>query len=241
MAEYVAVTLAREIEVRVVSQIDHGFLVGGGGVFDLQRVCIRPGIRDGDFQISGKAFFAVFAEVGKLKQLAVFLGKSFGCPYRFVEALDAAVQAVLAVVFRKRVGLAVQHKLRMADAVSVAANQRAEITFVIHVPVDSIVTEDHVGELAAAVRNLERDDCPAIVRDGDFRSVLIREHKKIGRLAIRSFPKGFFSCRTRLRFCASRRQSGHKQRSRKNCNRHQTLHSSPPYASLSGCSTESRQ
>src|SRR2546430_7060446 len=128
MAENIAGALAAEIEIRVVGEIDNGFFVGGRGISDPQCVRIRQGVDHTHFQISGEAFLAVLAEVGKFQRLAVFGGNNFGGPHGLVETLDASVQTVLTIVLRERVRFAVERELRVPDAVSVAADERAEKT-----------------------------------------------------------------------------------------------------------------
>src|SRR5260370_236966 len=91
---------------------------------------MRESVDDADFQIGGETFVGILAEVGKLDGLAILGGKNFGGPQRFVETFDAAVESVVTVVLGKRVGFAVEHELRMADAVSLAANERSEIALV---------------------------------------------------------------------------------------------------------------
>ena len=111
VGENVAVTLAGEIEVGVIGEIDDGFFVGGGGIIDVQSVGVRPRVGDGDFQVAGKTFLAVFAEVGKFERLATLCGNGFGGPQHFIETLDAAMESVLAIVFWERVGFAVQARI----------------------------------------------------------------------------------------------------------------------------------
>src|SRR6266851_3437033 len=187
--------------------------------------------------MSGEAFLAILAEVGKFERLAVFGGKNFGGPQCFIKTLDAAVESVLTVVLGEGVGFAVEHELRMRYTVSVAANERAEVALVVHVAVGGVITEDDVGELAVAVRHLEGDDGSAIVGDAGFRAALIREHIKIDCLAAGSFAEGFFRGGTGLRCCANGRQSGHKQRSREDCEQQNSFHAKPPPERLSKCST----
>ena len=189
VAENIAGALAGEIEIRVVGEIDDGFLVAGRGISDPQCVRIRQGVDHTHFQISGEAFLAVLAEVGKFQRLAVFGRNNFSGPDGLVEALDAAVQTVFTVVLRERVGFAVERELGVPDAVSVAAHERAEKTLVIHVAVGVVVTENHVRQLAVAIRHLEGDDRSAIVGDGGFRAAFSGQHIKIEGLAVRSFPE----------------------------------------------------
>ena len=105
----------------------------------------------------------------------------------------------------------------MRDAVSVASNERAKIALVIHVAVDGFVTEDHIRQLATAVRHLQRDHRATVVSDGNFSAAYVGQHIKIDRLAVRSLPEGFLDCGTEPRCCTNRPQSGHKQRSREDC------------------------
>ena len=84
-------------------------------------------------------------------------------PDYLVEALDAAVQMVRAVVGRERVRLAVERELALRDPVAVAADDRAEVrASVVDVVVERVEAEDDVVELAAAVRHAQRDDDRAV-------------------------------------------------------------------------------
>ena len=84
------------------------------------------------------------------------------------------MQAVLTVVLREGVRFAVERELGVPDAVSVAADERAEKTLVIHITIGGVVTENHVRKLAVAVRHLQGDDRSAIVGNRDFRAAFIR-------------------------------------------------------------------
>src|SRR5260370_39022079 len=177
---------------------------------------MRESVDDADFQIGGKTFVAVLAEVGKLEGLAILGGKNFGGPQRFVETFDAAVESVVIVVLGKRVGFAVEDELSMADAVSVAANERSEIALVGSIAAGVVVAEEDIGELAVAVRHFQRDDRAAIVGDGGFRAAFRGKHIKIDRPAVGSFAERYFHGGTELWRCAEGRESGHKQGSQQN-------------------------
>jgi len=109
-----------------------------------------------------------------------------------LKPLIAAVQAVSPLFFASGVGFAVECELRVPDAVSVAANERAEKTLVIHVAVGVVVTENHIREFAIAIRHFQRDDRSAIVRDTGFRAAFSGQHIKIDGLAVGVFPNDFF-------------------------------------------------
>src|SRR2546429_527392 len=119
----------------MVGQVDDGGLVGGRRIIDFQFIRIRQRINHPHVQIPGEPLFPVLAQISQLKRLAVFGGNFFCRPNGFVEALGSAVKRVFAIIFRKRVRLAVQRELRVPDAVSIAADERAEITLVVHVAV----------------------------------------------------------------------------------------------------------
>ena len=88
VAEDIAFTRAREVEIGMVGQVDDRVLVGCGGVVDLELVIVGPGVHHGAGQVAGIAFLAVLAQVRELEALArTFLR----FPYDFVEAAQPAV------------------------------------------------------------------------------------------------------------------------------------------------------
>ena len=119
--------LAREVEVGVVGQVHHGRLVGGGRVVHLQPVAIVERVDDGHRQPAGEPALAVRAHARELHADARARPHRFTRPHVLVEALEAAVQRVRPVVGVERVGDAVEREPRAADAVAVAADDRAEV------------------------------------------------------------------------------------------------------------------
>ena len=59
-----AATLAVEVEIGVVGQVEHGGLIGGGVVADPKPVAVER-IGDRNLQVAGIAFFTVFGKIGQ--------------------------------------------------------------------------------------------------------------------------------------------------------------------------------
>src|SRR6266699_4013712 len=157
------------------------------------------------------------------------------------ESAAGTLNSVLTVLFCERARCAVEGELSGPDAISVAPDDCAKIALIIYVAVERIVAEDHIGELAVAVRHFQRHHGSAIVGNGGLHAVLVRKHVEINRLAVGSFPErplfrgtGFW-CRTK------RRQCGHEHGSRERTQHYQPFHSNLPPANLTCCNTRRPQ
>ena len=75
---------------------------------------------------------------------------------------------VAAVVAEKPVRFPVDDEPALFDAVAETADQRAEITAVVFVPGDIVVTEDDVDEVSVFIGDLERLDDAAEIEDDRF-------------------------------------------------------------------------
>ena len=116
--------------------------------------------------------------------MSILRGNLFGRPHCFVEALDPTVKCVLTIILRQRVRFAVKSELRVADTISVPADEGPKIAFVAHIAVHRIKAENDVPELVAAIRHLQRNNHTAVRADGRFDPVLVGQHIKVHRLAI---------------------------------------------------------
>ena len=94
VAEDVFATVAVQVEISVVGQIDGGVLVALGGVGDHQGI-LHHAVYDADGQRAGIALLAVKRHVGQSKGGVV---RPIHRPDLAVEALGAAVEMVAAVV-----------------------------------------------------------------------------------------------------------------------------------------------
>src|SRR5690606_13867561 len=116
-----------------VSQVEDGRRVGVGLVFDPQSVLVCPGVAYLYGQSAGIAFFAVFADVGERQARPVFAVEGNSGPDARVEAAQAAVQRILAVIDGKGVGLSIEREAAFGDAAAVASDERADVSRLVHI------------------------------------------------------------------------------------------------------------
>ena len=110
------------------------------------------GVDDGDYALTGEALIAVGGHEGEGDGGAVG-GDVVDVPPPAVEALDAAVEAVRAVVRGERVFASAEGESRARDAVRDATNHRAEVRSVsgVAVRLEVVVPEHDVRDDAVAV------------------------------------------------------------------------------------------
>ena len=96
---------------------------------------------------------------------------------REVEADDAAVEVVGAVVGGQFYGVALEDEGSFGDAVAVTADERAEVGIAIGILRRRIIAQDDVGEFAAPVGGLEADDLAAEVGDHRGEAVGVGERE----------------------------------------------------------------
>ena len=89
MAENIAFARSFQIEIGMIGQVQHGWLVGDGKVVEAQVVVIGERVGNGCREIAGIAFFAILALIGQFERAT---GQFARGPDAFVEAPDAAVQ-----------------------------------------------------------------------------------------------------------------------------------------------------
>ena len=158
----------------MVGQVADGVRVGFGLVIQHQDVVVGQGVGNGDGQIAGVAFLAVGADIGELQAAAA----GFCGPDLFVKAAFAAVKVIPLVVSEKFILLAVQGEFRAADAVAVAADERAQVFVALFIIRQRIVAQHHVDEFPIPVGDHEKLHgaavsenprlCGAVVQDVPF-------------------------------------------------------------------------
>ena len=122
MITYVALRTIK-VEVSVVGQIDRAGLVHRGAILNHQLIVfgqriVRPGSR-----FTREALIAIRRGEG-VHHFRFIL--TFNQPAAFIKALWPAMQLILALAWRERNGLTVQHKGRFCDSVGVTANAGAQ-------------------------------------------------------------------------------------------------------------------
>src|ERR1035441_6062997 len=95
-----------------------------------------------------------------------------------------------AVVRRQRAGFAFEREFGAADAVAIAADERAEVRSGLEIAVQIIVAEHDVAEFAVLVRHFERLDNAAISHDARLHSLGVAQGVNLDRRAVRHFAEG---------------------------------------------------
>lgn len=140
-----------EVKVAVVGQVHHGGLIGGCAVLNFEGVVVCEGVGDLSCECAGVTFVAIGTGVGEVNTLSSFGG--FGVPDHLVEAVQPAVKVVGAVVGGECVGLAIEFKLTVSNAVAVSANNSTEVGGGAFISVERVVSQHNVGYLAVAIGN----------------------------------------------------------------------------------------
>src|ERR1700688_1834548 len=110
MPEYVAFPLARQIEIGMVGQVEDGIFIGGRRILDAQSAPTQ-GVAHGRGERAGKTFLAILAYIGEFDSIRYLLGR----PDLFVEAAEAAVKSIVAIVFGNGIRLPIKVETAMRD------------------------------------------------------------------------------------------------------------------------------
>ena len=101
-----------------------------------------------------------------------------------IEALDAAVEGVRAIVLWNMKGGAIQHELASGDSIGETTDRGAEICFVLLVPTHIVVCKHDVGDFAVAVWNLEGVESGTVADDDCFHTLVVGEDIAVDRYAV---------------------------------------------------------
>ena len=181
---------ARQVEVGVVGQVDRGRLIGGGLVAEGQGAVIVQGIGDLDPQIPREALLTVGGDIGQGQNGSIGGGGGFGAPDHVGVAPLAAVKAGRAVIGKEGVGLAVQLKGRVCDAVGHTTHQGPQIPVGLLVVGHGIVTHTHVGDPAVFIGGLDADDGTAEIGDLHGHILIVDKGIECGGLAVGKLAPG---------------------------------------------------
>lgn len=158
------VAVAGQVEVGVVGEVNRGHPVADGRVGDLQLAFGEEDVIDVDFQGSGEAHLALFADVGEVQCRGAVHFAGQDVPYLGVQAFRAAVQGVRSVVDGDVVVPAVDVELAVFDAVGEAADQGAEVGCAPFVFAQGRISQYDIGFPAVLVRCDQIDDDAAVGR-----------------------------------------------------------------------------
>ena len=147
-----AAGVAVQVEIAVVGQVADGGRVGGGAVLDDQSAP-RQAVLNLKIHVAGEAVHAVRAAGGE-GHAVIGAGGDLHGKYRVVQPVQAAVQAVAALVGGDMDDVLVQRELRAADAVGVAPHDGAHGVPAVHLIVrHGGVAQRHIHQTTLAVRH----------------------------------------------------------------------------------------
>ena len=171
-----------QIEERVGGEVDHRRLVDGRCLILHDKfVLVGDRIDHAQRHRARIALLAVLEHVGHLNRGVVDL---LGVEHHEARALLAAVQRVRPVVGGQLVFLAVEREFRLADAVGVAADERAHGGLAGLQLVDRLVAERHVAEHALLVGHQDLLDLGAPVGDLHHHAALVFDRVEVDLLAV---------------------------------------------------------
>src|SRR5580704_10667382 len=187
MPQNVALPLARQVKVRMVSQIKHRIFISGRRIFDSQGVPTQ-GVAHGRSKRAGKAFFPIFAHISKLDSVLYL----FSRPHHFVETANSTMKSIVAVVLRDGISLTIKLDAAMRNAIRVAADYASEMRRLRHILLDGIATQHYVVEFSVPIRGAQGSDDPSVGDDADF-DFAIHQRIEIDRRSFRRMPERLFS------------------------------------------------
>ncbi len=184
--------LTRQVPIRMVGDVDDRRLGRRRRIGDGQLAGFVERIGRMDRQLAGITHIAVGADIFHFdagRRLALAMGRN-QLPVDLVEALGAAVQGIGAVIDRRGIGLAVDLVLALGNAVSEAADGRAEILRLVEIVLQPGITQRDVGALAVAVRRHQGLQAGAIGDDGRRDAVCIGQGHRLDGLAVGQGAEG---------------------------------------------------
>src|SRR5216684_1115866 len=163
MPENVAFPLARQIEIGMVGQVEDGIFIGSRRIFDAQSAPTQ-GVAHSRRKHTGKPFLAIFAYIGEFDSI----GYLFGRPDLFVEAADAAVKSVVAIVFWNGIRLPIKLEGAMSETIRVAPDNASEMRGLRLVFLDRVATQYYVVNPPVSIGGAQRNDDPSVGHDAGF-------------------------------------------------------------------------
>ena len=120
-------------------------------------------VGDFDFEVARIPLLAVFAQIAVSDADAFSILEFLGLPELFVEAVDSAMQGVRAVILGQSIFHAVEGECSVGDPVGVPPDDGAEVGGILQIPVNFVVAEDNVAQVAVLVRHSQRHNNAAVV------------------------------------------------------------------------------
>ena len=221
MAEDVTVSFAVEVEICVVGEVDHRRSVRLCSKGQTELVLLAPVIARHRLYGSGISLLSVLGIVEEFH--AAFILTAF--PHLVLEAFRTAVEAVRAVVYRKRVFLAVQSELSEGYAVGISSRYLSGTWTVTEIACRLRIAQNYVSHVSVLVRNDYGHDGRTEIRKFHICAVCVGKCIEInllsaGRLApkfscdvhiddVFVFPKGINSVKNKIIISKGQQKSNH--------------------------------
>ena len=194
------VALSREIEVRMIREIDHGVFVGGGRIFNPQ-VALHQRVPNYCRQVPRISGLAAFTEIAEFYSICDRL-----ClPDHVVEAPRPAMKRVCAIVQGQGILYVIQGKAAVGNAIRIAANDGSEERVrgpveIGHIPVEIIPSEHNIRRFTVTIRRFEGNYNSAVSHDSSF-AYRVTQRIDFDRSSVGRFPK-WLVCHLSLGLCS---------------------------------------
>jgi hypothetical protein len=149
MAEDITVTLAVEIEIRVVCEVDHGRCVRLGSKSKAKFALLCPFVTCYCFYSTWIALLTILRIIHELDSSLMLTA----FPNLVLETLRTTMEMVRAIVYRKSVLHSVESELSKSYTVGITARNLASARSVSEIAGRLRISENNIGEIAILVRN----------------------------------------------------------------------------------------
>src|SRR5580700_6203390 len=117
MSQNIALPLTRQVEIRMIGQIEHGIFIRGCRILHSQGSATQ-GVAHGRGEVAWETLIPILAHVGEFDSIR----NLFGRPYYLVEAADSTVKRIVAIILWSGIRVAIELEAAMSDAIRVTAD-----------------------------------------------------------------------------------------------------------------------
>ncbi len=143
MIAYSAISRTFQVEIRVIGQSDHCWLISSCFVVNTQFVIVGKLVCASHIQISGIAFFTIGRKQAKHQFRRSYF---FYIPHLGIESINAAMQCVCSVVDSQIVFHTINFEFTILDAVCKTTTHSTKILFFLNHFVECIESKYHIIE-----------------------------------------------------------------------------------------------
>ena len=190
VAEDVARVMTREVPVGMMCEVHAGRGVRRGRHIHLEFVCAGECVNDLRIDVARIALLAVGRAIGERHAWAFRSHTALTGPDNLVESLDAAVEVIRTIVRREGELPSVDGELATSNAIRRSTSGAAEVLRARDILLRTLAPEDHVSNISARVRHLERHDDRPVVGDRCLHALPVSHGPEVNRLAIHGAPVG---------------------------------------------------